>query len=60
MYEQLTAYINSKISVSDEEMDTILSFFKPVQLGKNELLLAHGQSSQRTYFVGSGCLRIFL
>jgi CRP-like cAMP-binding protein len=59
IYEQLEQYINSKINVTRQEMDTIISFFKPVSAKKNELLVTHGQTSQRTFFVGKGCLRIF-
>ncbi|REC45308.1 Crp/Fnr family transcriptional regulator [Chryseobacterium pennipullorum] len=59
MEELLVSYIKSKISVTDEEMGTIISYFRPMKLKKNELLLTNGQSSQRTFFVGSGCLRIF-
>ncbi|WP_160137810.1 Crp/Fnr family transcriptional regulator [Chryseobacterium sp. c4a] len=59
MEEQLVSYIKNKISVTEQEMDTILSYFKPIQLKKNELLLMNGQSSQRTFFVVNGCLRIF-
>lgn len=29
-----------------------------IWLKKNELLVTHGQTGQRTYFVGKGCLRI--
>lgn len=59
MYEQLKAYINDKITISEEELKTVLSYFKPLEVKKNEILLGHGQSSQRTFFVGKGCLRIF-
>lgn len=59
MYDQLTNYINGKIKVSEEELAIILSYFKPLKAKKNELLLAHGQTSQRSFFVGKGCLRIF-
>jgi len=59
MQEQLTNYIKGIITVTDEEMDKILSCFKPLEVEKNELLVIHGQTSQRTFFVGSGCLRIF-
>lgn len=59
MYEQLATYIGQKIKVSAEELETILSYFKILKPKKNELLLTHGQSSQRTFFVGKGCLRIF-
>lgn len=59
MYEQLTHYISTQIKVSEDELKTILSYFKPLKLKKNELLVTHGQTSQRTFFVGKGCLRIF-
>lgn len=59
MEELLIAYITNKISVTEEELAVILSYFKPIKLKKNELILTQGQSSQRTFFVTSGCLRIF-
>jgi CRP-like cAMP-binding protein len=59
MQEQLVLYIKDKISVTDNEMETILSYFKPIALKKNELLLTNGQFSQKTFFVAKGCLRIF-
>lgn len=59
MEEQLALYIKEKISVTEEELATILSYFKPIRLKKNELLLTTGRSSQKTFFVASGCLRIF-
>ncbi len=58
MKQQLTAYIKGIIDVSEEELTTILSHFKPLTPLKNEVLLTHGQTSQRTFFVGKGCLRI--
>ena len=59
MQELLASYINNRICTTDEELETILSYFEPLQLKKNEMLLANGQNSQRTFFVVSGCLRIF-
>lgn len=59
MKELLSTYIKSKITVTEEEMRTIISYFEPMNLKKNELLLTNGQSSQRTFFVVKGCLRIF-
>ncbi len=50
MQEQLVLYIKDKISVTDNEMETILSYFKPIALKKNELLLTNGQFSQKTFF----------
>ncbi|WP_343693717.1 Crp/Fnr family transcriptional regulator [Chitinophaga sp.] len=59
MYEQLTHFINNQIDVSDDELKIILSSFKPLKAKKNEYLVTHGQISQRMFFVGKGCLRIF-
>ncbi|WP_394774405.1 Crp/Fnr family transcriptional regulator [Flavobacterium sp.] len=59
MHEQIEKYIRKEIHVSDDEVDIILSFFKPLTPKRNEILVTHGQTSQRTYFVGTGCLRIF-
>lgn len=57
--EQLTNYLQRIVTVTDEDLNEILSYFKPLSVEKNELLLTHGQTSKRTYFVGNGCLRIF-
>ncbi|WP_300670521.1 hypothetical protein [Soonwooa sp.] len=59
MEELLISYIKSKISVTEEDIATILTYFKPMKVKKNEMLLNHGQSSQRSFFVVKGCLRIF-
>lgn len=59
MHEQLAHYISSRITVSEDELKMIISYFRPMKLKKNELLVTHGQTSQRTFFVGHGCLRIF-
>ncbi|MEG0925480.1 Crp/Fnr family transcriptional regulator [Chryseobacterium sp.] len=59
MQELLASYIKNRISVTDKDLETILSYFKLIQLKKNEILLSNGQNSQRTFFVVNGCLRIF-
>ncbi|MFC7346018.1 Crp/Fnr family transcriptional regulator [Chryseobacterium zhengzhouense] len=59
MQEQLINYIKDVITVTEDELNKIISHFKPLEVEKNELLLIHGQTSQRTFFVGNGCLRIF-
>ncbi|WP_338794168.1 Crp/Fnr family transcriptional regulator [Bernardetia sp. MNP-M8] len=59
MKAQLTEYIRKTINVTEAELSIILSYFKPLEVEKNELLLVYGQTSQRTFFVGNGCLRIF-
>ncbi|NBA85540.1 cyclic nucleotide-binding domain-containing protein [Emticicia sp. CRIBPO] len=59
MQEQLIHYIRRFITVTDEELNKIVSCFRPLEAEKNELLVVAGQTSQRTFFVGKGCIRIF-
>ncbi|MGH2666450.1 Crp/Fnr family transcriptional regulator [Flavobacterium sp.] len=57
--QQLSDYIKKIIEVTEEDLTIILSYFKPINQKKNDFLLSQGQVSQRTFFVGKGCLRIF-
>src|SRR5688572_3090234 len=57
--DQLSTYIKRTVEITDEELAHVHSFFKPHSPLKNELLLAEGQTSQRSFFVGTGCLRIY-
>jgi len=59
MYDQLTQFIKDKVTISDEDLEIILPFFKPFTAKKNELLVSHGELGQQLYFVKKGCLRIF-
>ena len=59
MYDQLTRYIQNQIDIGADDLQIILSCFKPLKLAKNELLLRQGEPSQRTFFVGKGCLRVY-
>ncbi|WP_277014819.1 Crp/Fnr family transcriptional regulator [Flavobacterium lindanitolerans] len=59
MQEQLSRYIQEIITISDTELKTVMAYFKTLKVKKNEFLVNQGESSQRTFFVGKGCLRIF-
>lgn len=60
MIELLRNKIKESISVSDSEMDVILSKFKPLSAKKNDILISgEQQSNQKMFFVVDGCLRIF-
>ncbi len=59
MFEQLAAYLKERTSPGEEDLASVLSFFKPLKVKKNEFLVLHGQTEQRMYFVNKGCLRIF-
>ena len=59
MYEQLSAYIRERVTVSEEELQLILSHYKPLKLKKNEVLLSEGDPARRMFFVTKGCLRVY-
>lgn len=59
MYEQLTKFIKDKIEISEEDLETVLSYFKSISVKKNELLVSQGEFGQQLFFVTKGCIRIF-
>ncbi|UMB54607.1 Crp/Fnr family transcriptional regulator [Lutibacter sp. A64] len=58
-YTELTNFIKKNITVKDEELKIILSYFKLIKKNKNDILLLQGKVSQVSYFVKKGCLRLF-
>jgi len=59
MHKQFSNYISARIEISDEDLKTIFSFFKPLKVQKNEFLVSPGKINSKIYFIISGCLRIF-
>lgn len=59
IYDQAASYITDRIDVTREELKVILSYFKPLHAAKNEVLITPGQATQRIFFVGKGCIRIY-
>lgn len=59
MKGQLRDYIARTIPISGQEMELVLSYFRPMKVGKNELLVQQGQVSHRVHFINSGCLRFY-
>ena len=59
MNEQLTNYIRERVNVSEEELQQILSHYKPLKLKRNEVLLSEGEAARRMFFVVKGCLRVY-
>ncbi len=55
----LTNFIKKNITIEDEDLKIVLSYFKSIKKNKNEILLATGKVSQVSYFVKKGCLRLF-
>lgn len=57
--KQLKDYISRVITLSEEEMEMVLSYFHPLKVKKNEIVVAQGQISLRIHFINSGCLRFY-
>lgn len=53
-------HLEKFISVSDEEFEQILGYFKSISVSKKEILQQEGNLCRYQYFVLSGCLRKFL
>lgn len=52
-------HLKKFISISDEEFESVLSYFKTIRVSKKENLLLEGQVCRYHYFVLNGCLRKF-
>jgi len=59
MHHQLAQYIRNEIPVTEQELETILDFFKPLSIDKNQVILSEGEYNDRFLFVCKGCLRIY-
>jgi CRP-like cAMP-binding protein len=59
MYVELANEFGNYVELTETELTTILSKFKPITVVKNEVLLAKGSVSRYLYFVQKGCLRSF-
>ncbi|WP_184542035.1 Crp/Fnr family transcriptional regulator [Mucilaginibacter sp. FT3.2] len=57
--QKLSEHIRGIITLTDEQLELALSFFKYAQYQKNEFLVNEGQISQHMNFIVKGCLRIF-
>ncbi len=53
-------HLEKFISISDEEFESILTYFKTNRVSKKEILQQEGEICRCQYFVLSGCLRKFM
>ncbi|RYE03129.1 MAG: Crp/Fnr family transcriptional regulator, partial [Sphingobacteriaceae bacterium] len=57
--EALSEYIRNIVFLTDEQLELALSYFKPSNHAKFELLLSEGKVGRYMNFVVRGCLRIY-
>jgi CRP-like cAMP-binding protein len=56
----LRQHIISRLGNDIDNLDTVLSYFKPVQIDRNKFLVQQGQICKKIYFVAKGCLQVFV
>ncbi len=59
MKEGLEHLIKEKIELDEQQLTLVLSYFKPLTVLKNQLLLEEGQTADRLFFIKKGCLRLY-
>ncbi len=60
MTEILRQHIISRLGNDVDNLDTVLSYFKPLHIGRNEFLVQEGQVCRQVYFIAKGCLQVFI
>ncbi len=58
-FDSLKQHIKKNIEISNRDLDTICSFFKPHLINKKEFLLSQGSIYKYEGFVLKGCFRVF-
>ncbi|MBL7772032.1 MAG: Crp/Fnr family transcriptional regulator [Chitinophagaceae bacterium] len=59
MYSVLKNYINSRIQISETDLNLISEYFLPIKVKKKQFLLREGEICKHLWFVSKGCLRMF-
>lgn len=59
MFEQLRAFFERSVPITDEQFDFVKAQFIPKPVKKNEFLLREGEVAKYGMFVASGCLRTY-
>ena len=59
MFEQLRAFFERSVPITDEQFEMVKAQFIPKKVKKNEFLLREGEVAKYGIFVASGCLRTY-
>ncbi|CAN5447571.1 Crp/Fnr family transcriptional regulator [soil metagenome] len=59
MEYQLKRYLCLNAALSADELDIVISCFKPLTVKKNTILLSQGETCNKLYFVNTGCIRTY-
>ncbi|MGJ1408235.1 Crp/Fnr family transcriptional regulator [Sphingobacterium thalpophilum] len=59
MKELLLQLIRKRVSLTEDQLAEILTYFEPQSIKKNKHLLEEGAIADRLFFVNKGCLRLY-
>ena len=59
MTNKLRIFLKNFATFDEQELEVIVSFFKPKSVKKNDILLHKGNISKEFYYVHTGCIRTF-
>lgn len=60
MIEKLKQHIISRLGKDVDNLDLVLSKFKPIEAKRNTILLTQGDSCKYVYFIVEGCLQVYV
>lgn len=60
MIEQLKKHLIDKLGKDTENLELVLSKFKPIEAGRNEVLVRQGEACRYVYYIVSGCLQVYV
>lgn len=60
MIEILKQHIISRLGTDIENIDTVLTYFKPLSVERNKFLVKEGEVCRYVYFIAQGCLQVFI
>ena len=59
MHETLEQHIRSKLGNNTAGLEEVITYFKPMQLKRNEYLLREGELCRHCYFIVEGAIQVF-
>jgi len=60
MIEILQQHIISRLGNDIDHLETVLQYFKPLYVKRNEFVLKEGDICRHVYFVAKGCLQVYV
>ena len=60
MIQLLKQDISNRLGSDLDNLELVLSQFKPVQVARNEFLVKQGEVCKQVYFIAKGCLQVFV